>query len=89
MHFPPTRDLKHNENGDVSLELHEIRATGRTAIEADRYRINVQARVVPPQALEMPGNQTDMFRLTIPRPPQDADIEIAWHWSKREKGSEQ
>ena len=80
VHFPPSRDLRLKDNGDLDLDLQEVRGHNLTQMAADRYRIDVHEKI---RASGPTGNETEMFRLTIANPPQDANILIAWYWKKR------
>jgi hypothetical protein len=76
VHFPVTRKLRSDENNNrILLAVHEVRGSDRKQI--DRFTVNVKDRIDT-----VPGEFTDMFRLTLRHPPQDADIRITWQWSR-------
>jgi hypothetical protein len=82
VHFPPTRKLK-RVNKNVQLAVFEVRKGEgpkpiERPIEKSKYKINAEDSIQV-----RPGTFTDMFRLTLPHPPQDADyIKIEFEWSK-------
>ncbi len=76
VHFPLTRKLT-KVGGKVQLEVYEVRASGDKQIDSTKFIVNTDQ---PIDAI--PGKFTDMFRLTLPHPPQDADIRIMWQWSR-------
>lgn len=80
VHFPPTRKLSKDKN-NVRLVVYEVRGSDPsnivlTPIDRNRFTVNAKDPIDT-----VPGTFTDMFRLTLLNPPQDADIRIMWQWS--------
>jgi uncharacterized caspase-like protein len=76
VHFPPTRKLKRVKN-KVQLVVSEVSGSDSKEIDSTKFIVNAEDPIQP-----VLGTITDMFRLTLPDPPQDADIRIMWQWSK-------
>jgi hypothetical protein len=70
--FPTTRKLKKNNN-KVQLAVSYVRGSNLEKVDSTKFIVNAD------DAIEtIPGTFTDMFRLTLLHPPQDAGIQIKW-----------
>jgi hypothetical protein len=76
VHFPPTRKL------EKILAVYEVRGSKLQEIDAKKFTINAMGPIQP-----VLGTITDMFRLTLPHPPQDADVRIMWQWSRYDENA--